>query len=249
MADTVNQETQSQPTQETQQNQEQPQTQETQETAQQEQTQDPTAKAAMDLYSSLSDPATAREVVKVLAARTGLKVQEDEISPKAATKQTLESLKDGIPQELHFLVDGLRPAIEKIVNQSIENAVKPVKEAQLQDREQQVMSQIASSYDTLRSRYKDFDKYEGLMNKISEDFAYKPGSDMTKYLDSLYKLATFETKEGRAVKDAVNRINKNASTHINVQSAETSEGTVQTGSKLPSLREAVLAGVKGIKLQ
>ena len=46
----------------------------------------------------------------------------------------------------------------------------------------------------------------------------------------------------------MSKINKNAQ-RVNLQSAETSEGTVQQGSKLPSLREAVLAGVKGIKLQ
>ena len=220
--------------------------QETQET--QETTEDPTAKMAMDLYNSLNDPTRAGEVVKFLAARAGLKIQEDEVTPKAATKETIEELKNGIDPNLHFLVDGLKPAIEKMINSRVEAALNPVKQAQLQDRETQVMSQINTAYDVMRGRYKDFNKYEGMMNSMSENLPYKPGSDMVKYLDSLYKLATYETKEGKAVGDAVNRINKNAQQHVNVQSAETSEGTVQQGSKLPSLREAVLAGVRGIKL-
>src|SRR5215467_3843972 len=122
--------------------------QETQET--QETTEDPTAKMAMDLYNSLNDPTRAGEVVKFLAARAGLKIQEDEVTPKAATKETIEELKNGIDPNLHFLVDGLKPAIEKMINSRVEAALNPVKQAQLQDRETQVMSQINTAYDVMR---------------------------------------------------------------------------------------------------
>jgi hypothetical protein len=209
---------------------------------------DPNSRLALDLYNSLQDPAKAKDVVKYLAAKAGLQVQEEDSSPKQAIKQTLADLKEGIPNEMHFLVDGLKPAIEKIVSKAIEDTVTPLKQAQLQDKEQLVMGQINTAYDTMRAKHKDFDKYENRMNKLSEDFAYRPGTDMTKYLDGLYKLATMETKEGEAVSHAVNKINKNAQ-RVNLQSAETSEGTVQPGSKLPTLREAVLAGVKGVRLQ
>ena len=220
---------------------------------QQEQTEeqnreDPNARIALDLYNSLQDPSKARDVVKYLAAKAGLQVQEEDSSPKQAIKQTLADLKEGIPPEMHFLIDGLKPAIEKIVTKAIDDNITPLKQAQLQDKEQLVLSQINTAYDTMRTKHKDFDKYEGQMNKLSEDFTYRPGTDMIKYLEGLYKLASMEVKEGEAVSHAVSKINKNAQ-RVNLQSAETSEGTVQQGSKLPSLREAVLAGVKGIKLQ
>ena len=205
---------------------------------------DETSRDALNLYNSLNDPDKAKDVVKFLASRIGLRIQEDGDVTTKTTAKTLADLKEGVDPQLHFLIDGLKPAIEKMV----ENAIVPVKQAQLKDREQQVASQINQSYDTMRSRYKDFDKQENRMNKLAEEMPYKPGADMVKYLDNPYKLATIENKEGDAVKGAVDRINKNAkSTHI--PSAETSESTVQTGSKLPTLREAVLAGVKGVKLQ
>lgn len=203
---------------------------------------DPNARIALDLYNSLNDPAKARDVVKYLAAKAGLQVQETDATTKAAVKDTLADLKEGIDPNLHFLIDGLKPAIEKMVQKSIE----PIKQAQLQDKEQLVMAQVNAAYDTMRSRHKDFDKYEGLMNKYAEDFAYKPGQDMVRYLEGIYKLASMETKEGEAVKGAVSRINKNAQ-QAKVQSAETAEETVSIGSKLPSLREAVNAAVKGVR--
>jgi hypothetical protein len=111
------------------------------------------------------------------------------------------------------------------------------------------MNEINNAYSVMREKYKDWDKIEPKLTTLSDEMPHKPGSDMVKYLDRLYRLYTADVREGKAVKDAVDKINHRAKDDTNVRSAETSENTTSRGSKLPTLREAVTAAVRGEKFQ
>lgn len=204
---------------------------------------------ATQLYNSLNDPGKAKDIVKFLASKAGLQVLEEDITPRKAVKEVTEDLKEGVPENLHFLIDGLKPAIEKLINRSLNDQLEPIRENSMSLRERQVMGEINSACGVMRERYDDWDKIEPKLATLADEMPNKPGGDLVKYLDRLYTLYNADAKESKAVKQTVDKINRKAKEDTNIKSAETSENTVSVGSKLPSLREAVTAAIRGQKFQ
>lgn len=205
------------------------------------------ARQAIEIVNALKDPVKGKEVIQFLGKQLGLELAEGK-TPSQIKKDLYADLKEGIPEEMHFLVDGLKPAIDKMIKAQVEDQVKSIKASQDVILEQESVRRVENAYAQMREAHKDFDEFEKEMGELSEDLPMKPGSDMRVYLERLYKLASSDKKEGQKIAKTVDRINRNAK-ETHVKSAETSETLVKRGSQRPSLDEAVRAAMQGTRLQ
>jgi phage-related minor tail protein len=203
------------------------------------------ARQAIGIINALKDPSKAPDILRLLAKEIGLEVTAGK-SQKEATKDALAELKENVPEELHFILEGIKPAIDKMVKDRVAAETQGIRAAQESIQQQNIQSTTDKAYETMRSRYKDFDSMESTMNDLTAEMPYQ-GGDVVKYLDNLYKIATYDNKDAGKISKAVDKINRNAQ-DSNVKSAEVVESKVVKGSKFPSADEAVRAAFRGERL-
>lgn len=210
---------------------------------------DDETEAAVRLYRALKDPDIGKSIIQELATRAGILATEQGKTAKQATKATVDILRENVPQEYHFLVEGFSKGIEAIIFQEIEKRVAPIQQTSQQALERMVEKEVDTEINDFYRRNKDAEKFRGDIDKLSTKMPWG-GPDtmpMKEYLDNLYTIVSKEETENKAVEKTVNRINKNAK-----DVRETSTGAqpteVKLGSKLPTLEEAIKAGFRNERL-
>lgn len=203
--------------------------------------------AAINLYNALKDPVVGPSVAFELAKKAGVLGSKEGKSTEEITKATVDILKEGVPPEYQFLVDGLAKGIEKIIQVEVDKRVAPLKSTVEVQLEKTVTREVDATFEKFYASHKDWEQYDAEMKEISKRLPMGQETDLATYLNDLYDLASMRTKEAKIVSKTVEKINKNAK-----EVRETSTGgepkEVKFGSKLPSLDEALRAGFRGEKL-
>ena len=204
---------------------------------------------ALQLYRALKDPTIGKAVVAELANRAGIAVSRGEVTQTQAKKAVIDLLKENVPSEYHFLVEGMAKGIEAAINQNVNDKVAPIQQQSQQALERMVEKEVDSEIESFYARNKDATKFKGEIDKLSGKMPWG-GPDsmpMKEYLDHLYTIVSKEETENRTVEKVVGRINKNAK-EVRETSTVAQPTEVKTGSKLPSLDEAIRAGFNNERL-
>lgn len=203
---------------------------------------------AIELYNLLDNPSTAPDVIRVLANRAGVFAKQTGVSAEEAKESTLDVLKKMVPQEHHFLIDSLGPALEKLIDKKMEGATKPLANRIEESDRERVERDVNYQTDKFVKDNNISKETYAKMTELSKKIHMGPESSIPDYLETLHTLATKEQKVTKSVAKTVDRINKNAQEENLSSSQVGDERNVRSGSRLPSIHEAVSAAFRGEKI-
>ncbi len=204
---------------------------------------------ALNLLRALKDPTVGKSVARELAVRAGLSVASGEATPAQAKKAVVDVMKESVPQEYHFLVDGLAKGIEAVIASEVEARIQPIQQQSQQALERMVEKEVDTEINDFYRRNKDAKEYKDSIDKLSQKMPWggPESMSMSEYLDNLYTLVSKESAENKTVSSVVEKINKNAKGAREAPTgAQPTE--VKFGSKLPTLNEALKAGARNERL-
>jgi hypothetical protein len=206
------------------------------------------------LAENLLDPDLGPAVLRDLAEKAGIIAAREGTTPKQAAKTTLDVLKENIAPEWHFLFDQkFAKGLEQIIESKVEEKVSSVRQQQQVEVENRIKSESEGALDKFYKTYTDANKFDAKMLDVMKKLPIGEGVTPYDYMEMVYKVVNpeafitkqkTETKQSTAVKHMVDRMNKNAAEH-KPRSSEVTESSVTRGSKLPSLKESVLAAMNG----
>lgn len=202
---------------------------------------------AIRLYEALEDPNVGPGVLRTLAEKAGILGTQEGKTEKQITKSVVEVLKESLGTEYEFLADRLAHGIDLIVKQTVAEQIKPVQTRTDEAIERAVKAEVDATFEKFHSAHKDAKDYDKEMTELSKRLPYTGDYPMEEYLENLYKIVTTDKKEAKVIKTTVDKINKNAQ-ELRDSSTEVQETRVKTGSKLPSLNEAVAAAFRNERL-
>lgn len=210
---------------------------------------------ALSLFRSLANPETAGGAISELARIGGY-----DLTKKAEAAQLQRDVKTVLKEKLgdsYEILGGdrLADALDTLFKTEVEKATKPVVD-RLTKREMEAnQAKADTAMDALWARHKITDakareKVAGQMLARMKSMPASADANINDYLDDIYHLTTRDAERARTVKTTVRKIAENAH-EVSRTSGEGSgvdESRVRSGSKLPSIREAVAAAFRGEKL-
>lgn len=213
-------------------------------------------KNALNLMRALANPETASQTMQELAQVTGYKLEtKKQVQQFERDVKTVLREKLGDSYEL-LSGDKLAEAFDALLEERVGKITKPVLE-RIENTERAANEQKANAaMDALWARTNITDKAQrekiaGKMVEKMKVLPAGPATDISSYLDDIYSLVTRDTEAARTVKKTVTKIKNNAKDART--SGDGNTGTddkrVHTGSKLPSVKEAVAAAFRGERLE
>lgn len=205
---------------------------------------------ATALWDLLNNQATAKSTLNTIAKNLGLTVVESK------TTEGRKAIKDVIAEalggDLAFLGEKLNPlgdAIEAMINGEVAKL-----EQKMQTREEQRLAAQFSSEITIEMAQMDRDtkgEFSALMPKINKLTEEIPIGNQTvkQYLKRVFSLAKSESADVKASPDKVQRARKESEKTSLLGSGEQPNRVKEGSSRLPTIREAVAAAARGVKLE
>lgn len=210
-------------------------------------TPNPDQQAALNLYNAIKDPETSRTVIKQLAELAGLDITE-----KKEAKQLQKTISQIITEELgednSILAEKLGPALEKVIAKAVEDQVKPIQETISETKKNEFSTRIDRTFKELEVETKGLSKQlDKRMAELMDELPPGPSTEPEKYIRHIFKLAKSDYDEVERVKaQDVKRDQNKKSTHV---PTGVNAERVKSGSKLPTIREAVQAAMRGETLE
>lgn len=183
------------------------------------------------------------------------------IAPKTAEAQATEhadatiakaqnGLRDRLREKLtahglDFLVDPIADSVEPSVKEAIEEAIKPMKSALKTHDDRAAEGQRDAVLAAFEAKHPDWKAHEASMTKLSARIKPGDGVEPGEYLETLYDLATKDTREAEAVKRHIAKMTQAAKADEG-KSHSVADGQVMTARPAnPSIREAFEAAKRG----
>ena len=210
-------------------------------------TPNPDQQAALNLYNALKDPETSGTVIRQLAELAGLDITEKK-EAKQLTKTISQIISEELGEDNSILAEKLGPALEKVLAKAIEDKVKPIQETISETKKNEFANRIENTFKALEIETKGLSKQlDKRMAELMDEIQPGPRTEPEAYIRNIYKLAKSDFDEAERVKatDAKRDQNKK-STHV---PTGVNAERVKSGSKLPTIREAVLAAARGETLE
>lgn len=207
----------------------------------------PEQTAALNLFNALKDPETAGPTLRHLADLAGF-----DLAHRKDQKDLKKSISQIVAEELgednSILAEKLGPTLEKIIQSAVEERIKPVTSS-IEAREQkEVADAIEDALAKLETETKGLSKkLETKMVELMDEIAPGPKTKPEAYIRKIYKLAVSDYEEAEKIK-AQNKKREENKTTSTVHSGVNAD-RVKSGSRLPSIREAVEAGMRGETLE
>lgn len=202
---------------------------------------------ALNLYAALDDPTTGPALLETLARKAGLLVQQGRATENQVVKSALDVLKENLGSEYEFLAPGLAKSLEQLIEHAVDAKVKPIQENNRIALEKSVERETDAEMEKFYAKHKDAKELDKEITALAKRMPFSGEGRLSDYLEDLYKIATYDKREARTVEKTVDRMNKNAKGARDA-SVEVPESRTKTGSKLPTLNEALAAGLKGERL-
>lgn len=189
-------------------------TQKTQELAAQRKAIEPHAELIKALQTDL--PGTVRQLAQQAGLTVAPKPEEKAAVETAASiaDASAEAVKQALGPELDFLAGPLTKAIQTVAEQVAKTvaaqAVKPLEEQTSQIVSHAATEQVKAIEAAFAQKHPDWKQYEPRMVELGQTMQPGPGMTELDYLESLYKLASFDDQIAAAGKKAVVRLAKGA---------------------------------------
>lgn len=202
---------------------------------------------AIALYNSLKDPEKGKIVIEMLAKRAGLVPGEQ---PTKTEKKTItQRIKESLGEENSILADALGPALDQIISEAVQEKIHPITQSLQEERIQEFSSRIDATIEKLNTDTKgESKKLEKEMLKVMDKVNPSKGTSPEDYINMVYKIASGNTAEVERIKRTNEKQIENKKSTTGVQTGVNSE-RIKSGSKLPTIREAVLAASRGEKIE
>jgi len=146
---------------------------------------------AKDLYKALSNPATAVQIVEMMARNAGLikDIKEGEVTEKKAVKTITDVIREELGEDYKFLGAKLGKIIPDVVERMIEEKTQDIRDKQAQKEKEDVSKAFSTAFETLGGEFEDFNEYHDEMNKLMDTVPVSPKLTATQYFRNLYILA------------------------------------------------------------
>lgn len=204
-------------------------------------------KAAVNLFNSLKDPKTAGATLQALAEMGGFNLQRRE--DRKEIKKTVSALiAEKLGEDHSLLSERLGPALEEIIDSAVNEKLKPFNDKITEREQTELQSHIDQAFVDLETETKGLSKkLEGKMVQLMD--VISPGKDTKPrdYIRYIYKLAKSDFDEAEAIKAQNTQRDKNK--RVPGVHSEVNPDRVKSGSKLPTIKEAVAAAMRGETLE
>jgi hypothetical protein len=208
---------------------------------------DPEHEAAVGLYSALKDPERAGATLRQLADLAGFDLAKK--ADQRELKRDIKTLvKERLGEDNSILAESLGPLLEEVIKQAVNEELKPLKDTISAEKQESFALKIDKTFKELEAETKGLStKLEKQMLELMEQFNPGPKTPPDVYIRHIFKLAKASYAEAEDIK-AQNRKQADNKKSVTVQSGVNPE-RVKSGSKLPTIREAVEAAMRGESLE
>lgn len=169
---------------------------------------------------------------------------------KEAKKDTVSYLKSALGDTYSDFAEVLGPAFDKLLNDKLEEHTKPLRDQVMSQQQALAERQADAAMEAFHARHKtvkaDREALEKSMEVKIRQMPAAGDQSIDEYLDDIYYLVSRQKSETKAVKETVDKINRNAKDGSRLSGVETER--VNRGSHLPTLDEAVRAAYRGEKI-
>jgi hypothetical protein len=142
---------------------------------------------AKQLYKALSNPATAKQVVEIMARNAGL--IQGEQTEKKVVKTITDVIKDELGEDYKFLGAKLSKLIPDVVERIIEEKTQDIREKQILREKEDVSKEFTAAFETLSNEFEDFNDLHDTMNKLMDVIPVNKKLTATQYFRNLYYVA------------------------------------------------------------
>ena len=192
---------------------------------------------AKNLYKALKNPATAREIISVLARQAG--VLETPKDVKEADKAITAVFKEALGPDFAFIADKMAPALERVLLSQEEEYETKLQQIRQQQLSAQTETEVEKALSKLNRVTKgDSRKFEGDMTRLMDDILPGRNTSTEDYIFKLYRIASSEQSERKAKEKLANKINRNAN-DIPSRLAPAASVDTSKGTKRVSLDDAI----------
>jgi hypothetical protein len=210
--------------------------------------QDEEIQTAVSFYRALRDPKQQVEIITDLAVRLGI-VKPNETPTKKEQKTVLELLQETLGEEYPDLTKKFSTILSHIET-SHKEEVNRLRLEINQDKQRQAQDQFEVEFSKFLADNKLNDAQADAMIKEIEALPPNPSAKskitLTQYLTKIHKLVVADTKATeRDVKKNEKR-NQNLNDRADNLGSDVDESRLKSGSKRPSIREAIEAASQGI---
>lgn len=205
---------------------------------------------AKQLYRALSNPATAKQVVEILATNAGLIKTGSDKEEAKAVKSVTEMIQEGLGDDYKFLGGKLSKLIPQVIEKMVEEKIGDIRAKQFEGEKKETSKEFHAAFESLRGEFDDFDTFHNDMNRLMDVIPVNDKLSAKEYFKNLYLLA--KAQKGSKVKSTVtvdkNRLQKSKD---NVAARLATGGEVKESAKSSSgqpmtLRESIQAAVDQI---
>lgn len=208
---------------------------------------DPEQQAAVELFKALKDPERAGSTLQQLAQLAGLDLVK-KADQKVLTKGIKDLVKERLGEDNSILAESLGPLLEEVLEKAVEDRLKSIKDDLTEQKRTEFAAKIEDTWTKLDTETKGLaSKLEKQMLALMEDIDPGKNTPPEKYLRHIYKLAKADYDEAEKIKAQNTKRDQNKKAP-SVQTGVNAD-RVKSGSRLPTIKEAVEAAVRGETLE
>jgi len=202
---------------------------------------------AIGLFNALQNPETAGPTLRHLAELAGLDLVKK--SGQKELKKDIKTLvKERLGEDNSILAESLGPLLDEVIKDAVEEHLKPLKAERIKEKETQFASQIEATFKELETESKGLStKLEAKMLELMEQINPGPNTPPDKYIRHIFKLAKAEYTEAELLKAQNKKQADNKKTTSIPGGANPDR--IKAGSRLPTIKEAVEAAMRGETLE
>lgn len=199
---------------------------------------------ALQLLDALEDPKTARLVIENLAKQAGL----IEGSSKKEQQKAVRDIKSIIKEKLGPDNDWLSDKLGDAISEALDVKISEVKGEITAKEAKQAEANFTKEYNEVISREKVTETEAAVLMDLIDEMPWNGKTSLDKYLTRLISYHRSEVAKTKLEGDKKRRQEQNIKSQTGHVGAESNEDRINKGSVKPSAREAVLAAMRGEKL-
>lgn len=209
--------------------------------------------AARNLYRALKNPESAKQTIQALANSIGLTGNETPKQVEKVAESMLDIFKESLGPEFDFLAEKIGPAVEKIINKTVIEKTKDIRDKISQDEQFKLQTEADTTIANLSQRYFDTSElpkdFESKMSKLMDNF--QPSGKMTpkEYVESIFYMVAGEQEITPKTKEVVRRMERassDVSSRLNSRGVSSPVGASKLPTKM-SLKDSIAAALTEIE--
>jgi hypothetical protein len=186
------------------------------------------------------------KTLRILADHHKLKFADP--TPPTPGEKTVDEINVILEEALGpDLAGKLKPAFEKLAKRVVGSEIEPVRQHMDNQLANAALAETSAVMSKFETKYPDWKKHEPKMLEIARSVQPAPGTEAIAYMETLYKLATFDLSDADRVRTTVDRIKNAASASDKPSGSVPGNKVSPTPKKFKSVDDAVSAAFEAAK--